>query len=316
MTDHHVVLIDDRFPNAATAQWTHATPRAAATTRFFDTSPLTSDQHLLTIAADKTITLMTLATAGCEPLVQPRSLHLPLITSFASDCYDAYVMTAADALGFAEERFSNTTLRSALPIVTRYGFSMFVLTNYKDIFVQDYFVTDRVTDCATAASGTSTSQIVDHSWRVNCGGEHLRLNEQATNHMRHIVHGLSELEDKRTVVDEGEPLTNAHEECCGEWFVRQDDDIVASSSKTDAMAAAVSSSSSSPSSSDEGSRDDDNSGRMDDRARILERGRQARNETNRNITNDTSRWSDFSRKLLTDFLSACPIESDEHSDTN
>lgn len=220
LTDHNVCLLDDRFANTVVSQWSHATcitcnvlPAMFKSTRIGGNE--SDNSHLITIAADKSITLMTLnEPSNCE-LIQPRSLHLPLMASFVSDSYDLYVASEADACGLVEDRCVKSTIRGLAPVVTDFGFSLFVLSNFNDIFVQDFFET----------TAENQLEIVDHSWTSVCGGEHLTLSDDSVELMRQTMRELDALGDQRggrSNLIEEEDLLEGDTVCCGAWRTTND----------------------------------------------------------------------------------------------
>lgn len=160
LSDYHVNLVDDRYPNNSLIQWSHSLDQNNTSERlkycksFKLRSTDDSDTHVVSITNGQRVCLLSLSPqdhSSDVTILQPKSLHSPLHVFSLTDCLKFQRLATTEnpdrrSFGKIETRLNNSRLDGFEIIPQDDGsFSIFGLSNYRDLFCQDFIERDTFT---------------------------------------------------------------------------------------------------------------------------------------------------------------------------
>ena len=148
VSDYHLNLVDERYPTNSLIQWSHSLDENNTSNRlkFGQSFKLNNDDgtdtSVIAVGSRERICMLSLAPQPPNHevvILQPKSLHSPLHVYSFSDCIKFTRLQSTEPFGRSEKRYNQSKFNGLHIVPSNHGkFSIFGLSNYHDIFCQDF----------------------------------------------------------------------------------------------------------------------------------------------------------------------------------
>ena len=145
-TDLNVILADIRYQDRVLLQWNHMLPTDKNNQICsLKSNRLINGKNVIAVSNANRTCLLTIQNSTCAELMQPVSLHFPLHLPQFMDSYKFSTIVDGDV-----ESYLNRSKIIGLDFISHEkGFTMFHMSNFGDVFLQDFLESEQTNKCET-----------------------------------------------------------------------------------------------------------------------------------------------------------------------